>query len=91
MPGRNGPNSLIQVVRVPISNAWQQQWVSQVLGNDHYKGLARITVGVACKETSLPNDHESQMSDTYTFSSGTKIPTKTNKQFNPEKNWEIIK
>ena len=51
MPGRNGPNSLKQVVRAPIPNAWQQKWVSQVLGNDHYKGLARVTVGVACKRT----------------------------------------
>ena len=31
----------------PLLNARKQVWVSQVLGDDHYKGLARITVGVA--------------------------------------------
>ena len=51
MPGRNGPNSLKQVVRAPLPNARQQEWVSQVLGNDHYKELARDTVGVVCKRT----------------------------------------
>ena len=90
MHGRNAPNSFKQVVTAPLPNARQQEWVSRVLGDDHYKGLARVTVDVV-KEPSLPNGHESQMSETYTFSSGRKPPTKTNKQFNPEKNLEIIK
>ena len=38
--------SLKQVV-TPLSNARQQVLVSQVLGDDHNKGLARVTVGVA--------------------------------------------
>ena len=49
MHGRNGPNSFKLVVTALLPNARQQEWVSRVLGDDHYKGLARITVGVACK------------------------------------------
>ena len=42
------PKSLKQVVTAPLLNARQQMWVSWVLGDDHYKGLAHVTVGVAC-------------------------------------------
>ena len=36
-----------QVVLLPLPNFRQQVWVSQILGDDHYKGLVRITEGVA--------------------------------------------
>ena len=39
-PGRDGPKSLKQVVTVPLPNTRQQVWVSRVLGDDRYKGLA---------------------------------------------------
>ena len=39
--------SLIQVVTAPRPNARQQAWLSRVFEVDHYKGLARVTVGVA--------------------------------------------
>ena len=29
------------------TNAQQQAWVPRVLGDEHYKGLTRVTVGVA--------------------------------------------
>ena len=32
--------------------------VSRVLGNDHYKRITRVTVGVAVKEASLLNGHD---------------------------------
>ena len=51
MHGRNAPNSFKQVVTAPLPNARQQEWMSRVLGDDHYKGWARVTVGVACKRT----------------------------------------
>ena len=41
IPGRDRPNSLKHVVTAPLPNAWQQVQVTQVLGDDHYKGLAR--------------------------------------------------
>ena len=47
IPGRERPNSLKQVVTAPLLNAWQRVCVSRDLGNDHYKEVARITVGVA--------------------------------------------
>ena len=49
---------LKQVVTAPLPNARQQVRVSRVLGDDHYKGLVHITVGVAHKEPSLLNGHE---------------------------------
>ena len=42
--GRDRPKSLKQVVSAPLLNARHQVWVSQFLGDDHYKGLARVTV-----------------------------------------------
>ena len=34
-----------------LPNARQQVWVSWVLADDHYQGLARVTVGVSHKRT----------------------------------------
>ena len=48
IPGRDRQKSLEQVVTAPLPNAQQQVWVSRVLGDDHYKGLACVTVDVAC-------------------------------------------
>ena len=50
--GRSGfdpwsKQSLKQVVTAPLPNLQQQMQVPWVLGDDHYKGLARATVGVA--------------------------------------------
>ena len=50
-PGREGPKSLKQVVTAPLPNAPQQICVSRVLGEDHFKGLVRVTVGVPCQRT----------------------------------------
>ena len=47
IPDRDRPKSLKQVVTVRLPNARQQVRVSANLGNNHYKGLARVTVGVA--------------------------------------------
>ena len=46
-PGRDRPTSLKQVVTASLPNARQQVRVSRVLGNDHYKGLTLVTVGMA--------------------------------------------
>ena len=40
-----------QVVTAPLPNARQQVCVSRFLGDDHYKGLVRVTVDVARKRT----------------------------------------
>ena len=40
------PNSLKQVVTASLTNARKQVLVSRVLGDDHYKEQARVTVGV---------------------------------------------
>ena len=40
-------NSLKQVVSAPLPNARQQVRVSPFLGDDHYKWLTRVAVGVA--------------------------------------------
>ena len=47
IPGRDRPKCIKQVVIAPLPNARQQVWVSRVLGDDHYKGLARVKVGIA--------------------------------------------
>ena len=43
IPGRDQPKSLKQVVTAPLPNARQQMCVSRVLGDYHYKVLARVT------------------------------------------------
>ena len=47
IPGQNRPKSLKQVVSAPTYNARQQEGLSRVLGDDHYKRMPRVTVGVA--------------------------------------------
>ena len=44
---RDKPKSLKQVVTAPLSNAGHWVLVSRVLGDDHYKRMPRVTVGVA--------------------------------------------
>ena len=41
-----GRGSLKQVLTAPLFKARQQVWVSRVLGDDHYKWMSRVTVGV---------------------------------------------
>ena len=36
-----------EVVTAPLLNAQQEVRVSRVLGDDHYKRMPRVTVGVA--------------------------------------------
>ena len=43
---RDRPKSLKQVMTAPLPNAQQKVWVSQVIGDDHYKGLAGVKVAV---------------------------------------------
>ena len=45
--GRVRPKSLKQVVTAPLPNARKQVWVLRLLADDHYKGLALVTVSVA--------------------------------------------
>ena len=45
--GRDRPSSLKQVVTAQLPNARQQVRMSRVLRDDHYKGLACVTVSVA--------------------------------------------
>ena len=45
--GRDIPKSFKQVVTGPLPNARQQVRLSRVLGDDHYKRMTRVTVGVA--------------------------------------------
>ena len=44
---RDRPKSLKREVTAPLTNARGQVWVSLVLRDDHYKGLALFTVGMA--------------------------------------------
>ena len=46
-PGRDRPKSLKQVVTAPLLSARQEVRASRVLGDDHYKRMTRVTVGVA--------------------------------------------
>ena len=45
--GQGSPKMLKRVETAPLPNARQQVLVSRVLEDDHYKGLDRVTVGVA--------------------------------------------
>ena len=45
--GRYRPKSLKQVVKAPLPKSRQQVLVSRVLGDEYYKGFARVTVGLA--------------------------------------------
>ena len=47
IPDRDRPKSIIQAVTAALPNARQQVWVSRVLGDDHYKRMPRVIVGVA--------------------------------------------
>ena len=47
IPGQDRPKSLKQIVTAPRLNARQQVLVSRVLAHDYYKGLTRVTEGVA--------------------------------------------
>ena len=44
---RDKSKSLKQIATSSHPNARQQVWVSRVLGDDYYKGFARVTVVVA--------------------------------------------
>ena len=46
-PSHDIPKSKKQLVTAPLLNARQQVWVSRVLGDDHYKRMSRVTVGLA--------------------------------------------
>ena len=46
-PSSNRPNSIKQVVIAPLTNSRHYVRVSRVLGDDHYKRMPRVTVGVA--------------------------------------------
>ena len=50
-PSRDRPKSLKQAVTVPLPNARHEVWVSRVLGDDRYKRMPRVTVGVARERT----------------------------------------
>ena len=52
--GRDGSKFVKQIVTAPLPNARQWVRVSRILGDDHYKQMPRVTVGVA-EETSLLN------------------------------------
>ena len=47
--GRNRPKSFKHIVTSPLLNA--RQWVSRVLGYEHYKRMSPVTVGVTRKRT----------------------------------------
>ena len=47
IPGRDRPKSLEKVVTAPLPSARQQVRVLRVLGDDHYKQMPCVTVGVA--------------------------------------------
>ena len=47
IPGRDRPKSLEQVVTDPLANARQKVWVSWVFGDDNFKQMQSVTVGVA--------------------------------------------
>ena len=42
----------------PLLNAQEQLWVSLDLGDDHYKGMHLVIIGVPCLRPSLLNGHE---------------------------------
>ena len=42
-------------------NAHQQAWVLQVLGDDHYKRMRPVTVGVARKTMAMTTEHRSKL------------------------------
>ena len=44
--GRDRCKSWKQVVTATLLNVQQQVWASRVLGDDHFKRMARVTVGV---------------------------------------------
>ena len=46
VPRRDSPGLLKQVVTAPLPNAGQHQWMLWVIGNDHYKRMSHVTVGV---------------------------------------------
>ena len=46
-PSRNRPKSFKHVVAALLPNAWQWVWVSRVLGDDYYKQMTPVTVGLA--------------------------------------------
>ena len=46
VPHRDSPTLLKQAVTAPLPNAEQQQWVLRVIGNDHYKRMSQVIVGV---------------------------------------------
>ena len=46
-PSRDKPKSLKQIVTAPLPNTRHKVKVSCVLGEDHYKGMSRVTVAVA--------------------------------------------
>ena len=46
-PRRDKPKSLKQIVTAPLPNTRHKVKVSCVLGEDHYKGMSRVTVAVA--------------------------------------------
>ena len=47
IPGRDRPTSLKQVVTAPLPNPRQQVRVSRVPGDDHFKRMRCVILGVA--------------------------------------------
>ena len=47
IPGWDRPKSLKRVLTTTLQNAQQEMQVSQVLGDNQYKGFNHVTVGVA--------------------------------------------
>ena len=47
IPAATDPSRKKQLVTVPLLNAQHQVRVSRVLGDDQYKRMSRVTVGVA--------------------------------------------
>ena len=54
-PGRDKPKPLKQVMTTQFPNARQYVRVSQVLRDDCYKGVVRVTVGVARERRREPS------------------------------------
>ena len=46
------------ILTAPLLNAPQLVWLSRFLGDDHYKRMSRVTVGVGRETSSLLNGHD---------------------------------
>ena len=88
IPGRDRPKSFKEVIKAPLPSARQQVWVSRVLEDDDYKGLARVTVGIKSVEYRSKfvalHRYWWRFKMSAEFSSGTKTSKPPNKQINIE-------